>query len=167
MNRKWILFILLVIISISAWNIWADYTADYGEYDFDKAFWEEFDAEHIIENFDKLIESDQFNYIANGNDALPDIRDGLAWPIGDRSEAPQIISVNRFKQYNEINGCSLLWERCDAFGDITPEEAGYKYLYRFYFVTPYGEISGFSQGDSRKECKDNVRENLLWLMSLC
>ncbi len=166
MRRRWIILISCILLSVIGWNIWDTYFRASGEDWFDAAFWNEFDADRVVNHFDQLKETGLFDYYyANEYSLLQQLR----WPKEmEDMDVPTLMLVQQ-NTYSRSDGdptYHIYWEKGAPYNDSADPEKSKQYSYTIYIRTTEGQIWLRQKGNSRKECMDQAQENLLWLMSL-
>ena len=170
MRRKLIALAFCVLLIFIGCYVWDSHFRQYGSDEFDEAFLLEFDAVRIVDNIDKLVNTGLFSF--EHNDAMEFPQIVVRWPIeSDFIGSPVCILIeqNAPSYYRETMGYRIDWETPESFSEFStlPEELSeYKYIYTFYFWVPKGQIRYIQAGNSRLECMEAGRKNLLWLMSL-
>jgi len=167
MKRRFLAIALLLVIFVAGWYLWESFIRSTGYDDFDDAFWEEFDAQQIILSMDKLRDSGQFSYfVRDEGESVYD--ESLYWPAEGKEESSHVMAISNYSEPHDDSSYHYIrWHRHGSFSPPSAKDVPNKYLYTFYLSTPDGDITYSGYGSSRRECKDKMRENLLWLMSLC
>lgn len=170
--RKILLIVVLCLVLLLGWYIWGEVMGRSGEDHFDESFWQEFDTEFVVEHIDILRESGYFRCAQSAEIHFPD--EVAIWPKDSdmNSRVQGIVEVNEDGYYVEgRNGGTIYWETSKQSRKYyedwqSDEKMAYKYLYNILLTAPRGQIWLRLAADTRKECMEMARRELLWVMGV-
>lgn len=171
MRKKGIALILCLLL-VFGWYIWEYFFRTYGKDHFDRAFEEAFDAEFIVNCYDALKDSGYFRCPEGGTMRFPE--KVAIWPKDSdmNSRIQGIVEVNGIEYYDKgWRGNNIHWyttkDLRSSYEDWEQDEKmAYKYKYSFLCLAPCGQIRLMVAANTRKECMEIGRRELLWLMSI-